>query len=67
RQVRGALLRVLSETGPKDLHQLEAILPFEEERISSALGRLRDEGFVEESQTRYLIKGTNGLNPRTTP
>ncbi|MFA6776050.1 MAG: DNA repair protein [Sphaerochaetaceae bacterium] len=67
RQVRGALLRVLSETGPKDLHQLEALLPFEEERISSALGRLRDEGFVEERQTRYLIKGTNGLNPRTTP
>ncbi|MCH3907092.1 MAG: DNA repair protein [Sphaerochaeta sp.] len=55
RQVRGALLHVLAETGERSLSQLESQLPFEPERVSSMLKRLSDEGLVAETECRYRI------------
>ncbi|AEV28962.1 A/G-specific DNA glycosylase [Sphaerochaeta pleomorpha str. Grapes] len=57
RQIRGLLIHILSDTGPKSLHRLYSLLPsFEEERILSCLSQLEKEGFVQENEAEYRIK-----------
>lgn len=57
RQIRGLLIHILSDTGPKPLQRLYSLLPsFEEERVRSCLGQLEKEGFVQEVGAEYRIK-----------
>ncbi len=56
RQIRGQLIHLLSDTGPKQRDQMAVLLPaFEQERIDACLGQLRDEGFVQEQDGVYRI------------
>lgn len=56
RQIRGALIHLLSDTGPKERDQIPALLAsFEEDRIQACLGQLQSEGFVEEMDGIYRI------------
>jgi A/G-specific adenine glycosylase len=57
RQIRGLLIHILSDTGPKPLQRLYSLLgSFEEERVQSCLDQLEKEGFVQETETVYRIK-----------
>ncbi|WP_320128047.1 DNA repair protein [uncultured Sphaerochaeta sp.] len=56
RQIRGLLIHVLSDTGPKSLDSLYSLLDnFEEERVFACLKQLESEGFVQENEARYGI------------
>lgn len=56
RQIRGALIHLLSDTGGKDERALHSILnAFEPERITYCLKQLQREGFVQERQGVYRI------------
>ena len=56
RQIRGQLIHLLTDTGPKDLAMVHRLLPlFEEERIDTCLMQLKDEGFVQECESVYKI------------
>lgn len=56
RQIRGALIHLLSDTGPKECDKIPALLDrFEEHRIYSCLEQLQREGFVQEKDGIYRI------------
>lgn len=57
RQIRGQLIHLLSDTGPKQAEVILQLLSrFEEERVMDCLDQLKAEGFVQETEQVYSIK-----------
>lgn len=56
RQIRGQLIHLLTDTGPKPLSTIYDLLGhFEDERVLNSLGQLEEEGFVQEKEGVYRI------------
>jgi A/G-specific adenine glycosylase len=56
RQIRGQLIHLLTDTGPKPLSTIYDLLRhFEDERVLNSLGQLEEEGFVQEKEGVYRI------------
>jgi A/G-specific adenine glycosylase len=54
RQIRGLLVHLLTDTGPKELSEIYGLLShFEDERIRYSLEQLAQEGFVQEKDGVY--------------
>lgn len=57
RQIRGLLIHILTESGPKRTDDLLPLLSaFSGERVTRCLGQLEQEGFVEETEAGYAIR-----------